>query len=237
MPKIPIVLSETWYKVGLRRYLEWDTDAAPHVAISGITGTGKTYLVKLLLARISKHISEATLTVCDFKGDKDFSFLKASKRFYRFAECLNGFNQFYEHFLQTQKSGMAEGFHLLLFDEWASFLNFLDKKEAEEAKKKLSSLLMLGRSFDFHIMLSQQRLDAESFAKSRDNFNLQILLGNPSKEVAGMLFNDYKDQLSNDRTRGTGYMLTNGTDFQKIIVPTISNMETVNHYIYQGVNG
>lgn len=235
MATINTVFSEPLLNEGFRQYIGWNLDTAPHCAISGITGTGKTYLLKLLLARISKHIADSTIVLCDYKGDSDFSFLSDCSHFFRFDACLDGLNSFYVDFLSVQKSGKSQGTKLLVFDEWASFINSLDKKEAEEAKKKLSSLLMLGRSFDFHIVLSQQRLDAESFGKSRDNFNMIILLGNPSKEVIGMLFNDYKDQITNDRTRGTGYMLINGCNFQKIVVPQISSMEKVNAAIKEAV--
>lgn len=236
MGRIDLVLSEVVYQHGIQRYIQWNTESAPHMAISGITGTGKTYLVKLILARIGLHLEESMITLCDFKGDKDFSFLSESKRFYRFEDCVKGFQVFYDSFTERQRNHDTESFQMLVFDEWSSFLNYLDKKEADEMKKKLSTLLMLGRSYDYHVLLSQQRLDAESFGKSRDNFNVIITLGNPSKEVKEMLFSEYKDEIINDRTRGTGYMLTNGADFQKIVVPEISRMDKVNEYIKKTVN-
>ena len=48
MPKIPIVLSETMLEAGYKQYIQWDTEAAPHLAVSGVTGTGKTYCTKLI---------------------------------------------------------------------------------------------------------------------------------------------------------------------------------------------
>lgn len=235
MPKIPIVLSETMLDAGYRQYILWDTDSAPHLAVSGVTGTGKTYCTKLILAKTSKHIPDSHITVIDFKGDTDFAFLTGCERFYRFDSSLDGLNSFYTEFTEVQKSGFKNGFHLLCFDEWASFINSLDKKDAEDTKKKLSNLLMLGRSFDFHILLSQQRLSAEDFGKSRDQLSMILSLGNVSKEVAGMLFSDYKEYLKNDRKRGTGYMLINGTDFQPFVVPEIGSMEQVNRAIKEAV--
>jgi len=196
---------------------------------------GKTYCVKLLLAKIAKYITDSHLTVCDYKGDNDFSFLSECERFYRFDACLEGLNNFYNKFLDTQRTGCAHGFHMLVIDEWNALINTLDKKEAEDAKKKLSNLLMLGRSFNFHIALSQQRLNAEDFGKSRDQFNVVLLLGNASKEVVGMLFNDYKPCIQNDRKQGTGYILINGMDFQPIVVPKIHSMENVNKAIKEAV--
>ncbi len=235
MAKMDLVLSEIMQECGIRQYIEWDTEKAPHCAISGITGTGKTYLAKLLLARISKNLNDAQITICDFKGDRDFSFLSGCEGFFRFEDCGKGFDSFYESFVKRQRDNDSESFNLLLFDEWASYLNYLEKKDAEVAKRKLESLLMLSRSFNYHIILSQQRLNAESFGKSRDNFNLVIVLGNPSKEVQEMLFSDYKNEISPDRNCGTGYLLVNGTNFERIIVPQITNIELVNEYIKQAV--
>ena len=111
----------------------------------------------------------------------------------------------------------------------------LDKKKAEDEKRKLASLLMLGRSFNVHVLISQQRVDASYFNAARDNFNLVIALGNLSEEGKEMMFREFKDQMKPDRKQGTGYMLTNGTDFIPVLVPSISNMERLHHYIKQAV--
>lgn len=195
----------------------------------------KTYCVKLILAKIAKYVANCQYCICDYKGDSDFTFLAEYDHFYRFDACLQGLNNFYNSFLDVQRTGCSNGFHLLVFDEWGAFINSLDKKEAEDCKKKLSTLLMLGRSFDFHILLSQQRLNAEDFGKSRDLLNIIILLQNASKEVIQMLFHDYKENIRNDRQRGTGYILINGADFQPIVVPKIASMENVNNAIKKAV--
>lgn len=236
MSKVNIAYNEELLLKGYRQHVTWDMSKAPHMAIQGATGQGKTYLLKLLLARISTNIPNSHITVCDYKGDNDFSFLMELDSFFRFDNCMNGLNTFYEKFLTTQKCGQTDAMRLLVFDEWASFLNSLEKKEAADAKKKLASLMMLGRSFDYHVILSQQRLDAEYFDKARDNINVLITLGNPSKEVKEMFYHDYKDQISNDRMRGTGYMLTNGTNLQKIVVPQITSMDKVNQAILKNVS-
>lgn len=224
-------LDEELMKYGIKQYINVDFEKSPMWAIAGATGTGKTYGLKLLLARISKDIPKSTLTICDYKGDSDFAFLSGVERFYRFDSCYEGLTNFYESFLSVQKSGNVQGKHFFVFDEWASFLINLDKKEADDAKKKLSALLMLGRSFGYHVILSQQRLDAEYFGKTRDNFSVLVILGNPSKEVQEMCLRDFKDSLCNDRQRGTGYMVISGSIMKKIVVPQIMSMERVEHYI------
>ena len=104
-------------------------------------------------------------------------------------------------------------------------------------KKKLGMLLMLGRSFNIHVGISQQRVDASYFsAGSRDQYNLVIALGNLSTEGKEMMFREYKEKMKSDRKQGTGYLTINATDFTPIQVPYISDMKLVNRYIKEAVN-
>lgn len=188
--------------------------------VIGPTGSGKTYAVKLLLGRISKYVPGVAVTICDFKAD-DFQFLRGCNGYYEFLDCKRGLEDFYHFFLARQQgNNLDRSFCLLVFDEWASFLNNLEKKEAEEAKRQLSTLLMLGRSFNVHVLVSQQRADAQYFSTARDNFSGIIALGNLSKESALMLGFD-RDKLEPVRDIGAGYMLINGTDLQEIQVPVV----------------
>lgn len=237
--KIPILLNEALLHLQVKKWEVWEPTKAPHMIIVGSTGGGKTFFSKLFLGKVALHINTMTLFVCDFKGDDDFLFLNGCSNYFRFMECANGLEQFYNRFLDRQKNPSSERTMLVLFfDEWASYLNFLDKKNAEEEKKKLSNLLMLGRSFNVHVVISQQRADAQYFSTARDNFNLVVGLGNLSPESKDMLFHDYKDNMENTCRQGTGYMLTNGMDLKRIVVPTVTNMDklhniirtTVNHY-------
>ena len=77
----------------------------------------------------------------------------------------------------------------------------------------MATLLMLGRSFNVHILVSQQRADASYFNTARDNFSVVIGLGNLSKESISMIFQDYKEDILPDRQQGTGYMLMDEVGF------------------------
>lgn len=233
---IPLVYDEEMLRQGFDIYVHSNLTKAPHIAIQGNSGSGKSYLVKQMLARIGLYFPTSEITVCDFKGDDSFIFLEDCKRYHRFEDCMSGFNEFYDGFIQRQsRINTDRNLHILLFDEWASFLNYLDKKQADECRKKLSTTIMMGRSFNYHILLAQQRLSAEDFSKARDNFNTVITLGNPSKEVIGMFYSDFREQIQNDRGIGTGYMLTNGTNFRKIVVPTVTNMAKMDFCIKKAV--
>lgn len=206
---------------GERGIITWSPSAAPHALVFGATGSGKTYAIKLLLGKIATYTPGAKAIICDYKAD-DFRFLRESLRYYDFDRCTEGLNSFYTAFQARQRGdNSSRSFRLLVFDEWASFVSMLDKKEAEDAKRTLATLLMLGRSFNYHVLISQQRADAAYFSTARDNFNLVVGLGNLSRESRDMFFSGYKEELAPVHRQGEGYMLTNGANLQHIQVPTV----------------
>ena len=62
-----------------------------------------------------------------------------------------------------------------------------------------------------------------------------IALGNLSSEGKEMMFREFKNEMKPDRKQGTGYMLTNGTNFTPIVVPAISDMKCLHSYIRMAV--
>lgn len=229
---IPILLNDELLRLNIYQWEVWDPTKAPHMIIAGSTGSGKTYFSKLLLGKIALYAKQAEIYVCDFKADIDFSFLSGCEHFFCFDKCADGLVQFYKRFLDRQKNLSTERTMLILFfDEWASYLNFLEKKNAEEEKRKLSNLLMLGRSFNVHVIISQQRADAQYFSTARDNFSVAIGLGNLSLESKDMLFHDYKGQMENSCRQGIGYILTNGMDLKRIAIPTVTDMDKLHNTI------
>lgn len=238
MEEIDLFLNEAYLRYGIKQYVTWNPAVAPHLIVFGVTGSGKTMATKLILARISKHIPNSQIWLNDYKGDNsDFACLKGCSRFYRFDEVEKGLQDFYTEFRKRQ-SGESDrrNFIICCIDEWTSYIASCDKKMAEEEKKKLGTLLMMGRSYNVHILLSQQRCDSIYFsAGSRDQYNVVIALQNLSAEGKEMMFREYKDKMKPDRKQGTGYMLINGTDFTPIQVPFISDMTKINHYIKEAV--
>jgi hypothetical protein len=234
---IPLILDESLVKLGDNSFINWIPAIAPQVVIFGGTGSGKTYFCKLLLGRIPLYVHDAQVTVCDFKGGNDFNFLDGCKRFFRYDECSVGLQSFYERF-QARQNGKdnTRNMQILYFDEWAAYLNSMeDKKQSDAEKRKLAVLLMLGRSFSCHVIISQQRVDAQYFSTARDNFGIAIGLGNISQESKEMFFSAYRKHIRPDRKRGTGYMLTNGTNLQAVQVPTAGNMDRLHAMIKEGV--
>jgi hypothetical protein len=235
---IPILLNEGYLKFGVASSISWLPDQAPHCLIVGASGTGKSYLFKSVAGKCVLHFEDSQLFVADFKGDSEFSFLNDSGgRFARFYDCVSLLEQFYNRLLSRQ-SGEDQTRNRLFFflDEYAVMCNSLEKKTAEEVKRQVGVLLMLGRSFRMQLCIAVQRADMEYFSKgARDNFGICIGLGNMGSESQTMLFHEFKNQIQPDRKRGTGYMTTNGTNFQAVQVMTINSMAKLHDTIKQGV--
>ena len=86
------------------------------------------------------------------KGILIFPFSQVQKDFIVTQNVKKDWIIFYNCFLNRQSGkDNNRNFLLLVWDEWASYILSLDKKVAEEEKKKLAILLMLGRSFNVHV--------------------------------------------------------------------------------------
>lgn len=237
MRKIDLFFDETYLEYGIRKYVSLDFERTPHLLLYGGTGSGKTTASKIILARVATVFADSQIYVASYKGDsKDFGKLEGAKRYYRFWECKHALDEF-KAMLDRRMSGedTSRTFQLLLFDEWASFLANHDKKEAEEEKKKLGTILMMGRSYNLHIIISEQRCDSSHYsAGGRDQFGMVIALGSLSSEGKEMMFREFKDKMK-PRTRGTGY-LTEGFSLIPIRVPIVRSMKKIDEYIKDAVN-
>lgn len=236
MAIIPGILwREDYLRLGLKIPIDWDTEAAPMGCCFGTTGSGKTYAIKLTCGKLVKY-GNAKLTVCDGKGGGDFDFLKGCDR-YASIDVTSVFDGFYDSFLARQRGeDESRDMRVLLFDEWSAYLDGLDEKKHMEAqRKKLGQLLRLGRSFHYHVILGQQRMDSTYFQGFRENFNLVIGLSNLSRESRDMFFSEYKEQMEPDRARGTGYMTVNGASFTPVAVPKVNDLDKLHRAILAGV--
>ena len=231
--KVPIVLLEDYLKYNQQLYYVWEPSKVPHMAVIGGTGSGKSYFCKILAGKLCLYAPQAELMICDFKGDDSLSWLASNPIwFYQFTDCIEkGLDIFYSRFLDRQ-NGKDKSRHplILYFDELAAAVNFYDKKEAEALRKKIANLLMLGRSFNVFLILVMQRPDS-AYLPARENICLVVALNNQSVESKEMFFHSFKDKMPPDRKRGTGYMLESGATLNRVVVPTVGNMDKLHQTI------
>ena len=122
-----------------------------------------------------------------------------------------------------------------IFDEWSGFLSSLDKKAQDEAKKALSSLLMLSRGASIALVLCMQRIDASNFGSSRDNLGNILALGQLSQEAKRMIDPDHKEMLTASG-RGRGVLVTDGKLPVPVTIPDVRNMKQLNERIISALN-
>lgn len=210
---------------GGTRPIAIDLDRSCHVLIIGGSGSGKSVASMLLTAKIGLHIRDSKVWILDFKGDDNFRFLlnAAGARYYRYTDCMEGLEDYYAMF-QARLSGETDRRICFLWvDEWASMILNLQKKDAENAKSMLSTILMMGRSMGCQVLTSVQRASAELFSQgARDNYGVCLALGNISRESAAMLGFD-RDTFLPVTSIGGGHLLLNGTEQKPVQVPIIGS--------------
>ncbi|MGM0122903.1 hypothetical protein IGI37_000269 [Enterococcus sp. AZ194] len=210
-----------------------DFERYPHAILVGSTGSGKSYLARLLLGKISKYEPDATLIICDYKGDDDFIQFVTSSNCFRYDQVTEGLDIFYQAFKRRQEgTDKSRTPKYLFFDEWTAYLTNSEKKKQESEKKKLATLLLLSRSFNLHIIVAVQRMDAKNFEQSRDNFVIKVALATLSAESKRMVFPDEESKSIIPKSRGKGYLLLDGKELTPVIVPKIRNKEKLDNAIW-----
>ena len=167
---------------GMHGIIEIPLNVYPHILIGGTTGSGKTWLLKVLLFQAVQL--DYDVMIADFKGGVDFTKewkekcifiedipsliiqlqkllieLDLRKRLLVEAECSN-----------IDELNQLEEFNLkrIIFacDEIAELFDTagMDKEQKEQKKKiegMISTIARLGRAFGIHLILSTQRPDAD----------------------------------------------------------------------------
>lgn len=201
-----------------------------NLEIIGATGTGKTVSLKLVCYKILRACPNARLWVFDYK-QFDFRELSGLPRYYGFTNCVQGIDDFYEAFKLQQKAGISGIPNYLIIDEWGSFINSLERKEAERMKARLAEILMLGRAYQYIPIVGIQRPDASYFNGGRDNFQACLALGNLSPEGRRMAFpGSVLEQVKECRKR-EGHLYIDGIGLEHIQIEDIPNIDSLDAFI------
>ena len=228
--KIKLAYDTNMLKRNKKYYTYWEYHKHPNLLILGNTGSGKSYFLRTLVARIALHIPTAQAYICDFKNE----FMEKShdnSKFYGYTDVLTGFNEFYAIMEERLKGCKNREFRLLLIDEVVSWYNSMDKKDSENVRKRMANLLFMCRSLNLHCVLGAQRGMAENFSHgSRDSLNV-IFLGSPSKESIGSFVSQEDSSKIKPRGIGEGYTIFDGEKPRAITVPKINSMDRLNELL------
>lgn len=180
-----------------------DLNQLPHMLIAGLTGSGKTSLVRCIISQcLAKQMD---VYIIDLKGGMDFprswktrdcdfcddykaarsllalmvQELESRKLTFQMYENWQGVNcpdiETYNQYMPNH----ALRHIVLVFDEIAEVVNAAskdteDKKIANDIMRDLSTLARLGRSFGIHICASTQRPDVTGVLPAQVKANLPI---------------------------------------------------------------
>ena len=214
--------------LGVRIPLYIDFSSVPHLLIVAPSGAGKTHLLTIILKQFAQK--PVILLLADFKGI-DFTKMEGCTHYYRHRAVADALSLAFDT-LQKRMSNPDEDRTplILCFDEWSGFLSLYRKKDQENFKQMMASILMLGRGVGVFVIMALQRADA-SYITGRDNFGNAIGLGRLSAESARMLFPDDTDRIEPE-SRGRGYLRTDGKPLRKIVVPRLRDIERAKRLIF-----
>lgn len=231
-----LVMDYDLYQAGITHYHPLNFDLSPHIATFGASGSGKTFLNKLIAGRVSLHIPDAQITCLDFKAD-DYKFARGTRRLYEFDAVKEGMEAFYAEFLSRQRGNNHDrSFRLLVIEELGSMLGYFDKKVSEEIKGMIANMIFLGRSLNVHLLVSTQRPDTSHFNSGvRDSISTVIGLSGLTKEAKAMMFSGYQDEMIHNHSQGSGYMLVNSA-LHAIKVPRIRDVPYLERVIRDGLD-
>ncbi len=223
---------DKWYGYGIKEPVI--TDISPrtnsHTILCGMSGSGKSYAEAILLARIAK--TEGMVYFSDFKQDDSFTFLRSCPRYYPYDKTIEALEIVYET-LHKRQSGedTSRSPVTLVWDEYMAnilAIQGMERKKAEDLMRKVSEIIMLGRSLGVRIVISCQRPDAAAFPSgSRLNYGVILIVGAPIRSIYEMLIpKEYIEEIG-DRAfkRGEGVALLQGSELRFIKIPMVRDME------------
>ena len=108
-----------------------DISSHCHALITGSSGSGKSYALLYLLGNLLKSNPDIILYFLDFKNSADFEFLNGYQYYYSGDACYQGILDYYTRFCDARIRGKNTERHLLIFDEYPAFINYLTTKDRQ----------------------------------------------------------------------------------------------------------
>lgn len=217
---IKLGYSVSLWENGVKRPFLWDTDAVPHILLSGITGGGKTVLAQLIVNQLMTE--HKCISICDFKAGGDWDNIVPN--YAEYTDCDRLLDDFYVSFIETiSRKEKAERY--LIFDEFSSYALSKDTKEFKELMGKISHIAFMGRSFGYKLFFISQQFNSKVLDTAiREQFGIKLYMGSTiSTESATMLFPNCEIDKSIHLPKCCGYISQPEKDLDTIQVPYISD--------------
>lgn len=235
---------DKWYGFRIKEgiYTDISPQTNSHTLICGMSGSGKSCLTVLEFARIiviERQCNEnsqlpAQYYFADFKMDDQFSCFRECPHYYPYDQTLIALEQVHSILHKRQSGEDKTRFPVtLIWDEYMAnilALESLDKKKADNIKRKTAEILMLGRSLSVRLIASMQRGDATAFTSgSRLNFGVIMIVGAPIRSIYEMLIPKEYIECIGDRHFGVGegVVLLQGSQLRFIKVPMVRNLDAM----------
>ena len=207
-----------WQKSGQVVPILWDLQKAPHAIVGGPSGSGKSvYTLWLTEQMLSQGFD---VCICDYKGFGDYRSFRGS--YATGADCDELLRRFCDRFDSARKTGSTDGKPVaMIFDEFTAFAMSKSKREHEELMQLLSGVFLMGRSYNFHLILVSQRFDADALKTAyREQCGVKVHMGaSISQQSATMLFPNSEIDKSSRLQEFCGYLSTPQQDLEIIITP------------------
>lgn len=226
---------DAWNNYGIKNPVI--ADVSPHnnshMLITGMSGSGKSTQEQRLLAKLYLAEPNGEFFFADYKRDDSFLYLRPCENYFSYNEVWSALTIVHGR-LQARQSGedLSRTPVTFVFDEYiAAILNLLseDKKRAENMMRKVSEILLLGRSLSVRLIVTCQRPDMIAFPMgSRLNYGLIIVLGGAAKSIYEMVAPDFLDKIRGKHfERGEGIVVEQGAKLHFVIMPIARNMDKV----------
>lgn len=231
----------SWHLYGIKNYIPIDIseDINKHILLSGMSGSGKSFCLKIIIAKLLKCDMETRVYFADYKQDKAFKCFRMCHNYYPYLDTVEAIRKVYE-ILHDRQKGIEDSLNsvLLVVDEYMAFVTSLPKKQADEIMKMMSEILMLGRSLNVSAIVTGQRPDAEAFPKgSRINFGVVIILGSSIKSIYDMVIpKELSDSIEELFDVGEGVMLIQQKELYTIKIPMTKDMERLEQICIEALN-
>lgn len=211
----------------------WNWKRTPHLLLTGTTGSGKTQLAQYIIYCL---LSQGVRVIyCDPKNDDDMRFFLRDKPVCYVTkenDIAKVVREVEEEVRLREKDldnmGLEEAdFNeiYILFDELISFYKIANRKTYEETARRLSSIVVTGRSKRIYAGMILQRPDANFIEGAiRDNLGCKICMGQMSETAYTMSFgSDFSHMRNYRREIGSGLIYRQGVDTKprELIAPFI----------------